>query len=54
MAHIRQSRSECGLGFQVKVLDVFELLPLCSEAGVTFTNRNRVTHTAMQLFVPGV
>ena len=33
MAHIRQSRPDCGLGFQVKVLKFF---PLRSEAALDF------------------
>jgi len=31
MAHIRQSRPDSGLGFQVKVLSAFQLFFLCSE-----------------------
>ena len=31
MAHIRQSRPDYGLGFQVKVLQTFKLLPFYSE-----------------------
>ena len=27
MAHVRQSRPDYGLGFQVKVLDTFEIVP---------------------------
>ena len=34
-ARIRQSRPESGLGFQVTVLDTFELLPLHSKAAGT-------------------
>ena len=32
MAHIRQSRPDSGLGFQVKVLHTLQLFPLRSEA----------------------
>jgi len=31
MAHIRQSRPDSGLGFQVKVLETFRFFPLCPE-----------------------
>ena len=32
MAHVRQSRSDSCLGFQVKVIETFQLFPLRSEA----------------------
>jgi len=34
MAHIRQSRPDSGLGFQVKVLKTFQVVPSSLESGV--------------------
>ena len=44
MAHIRQSRPDSGLGFQVIVLKPFKLLPLRSEAvvGMHFEPKSKV------------
>ena len=38
MAHIKQSRPDAGLGFQVKVLKSFQVVPFCSDADQTLTS----------------
>ena len=37
MAHIKHSRPDAGLGFQVKVLTSFEVVPSSADVTSTFT-----------------
>ena len=40
MAHIRQSRPDSGLNFQVKVLKTFKMLPLQADQEITWKHLN--------------
>ena len=50
MAHIRQSRPDYGLGFQVKVLRTFQVVPFSLGSGSEALTRDTLRH--MQRLAP--